>query len=95
LVEEHLVNLGISPEAIVMVNNPPGYNAMTGRKAIVVPNGDLETSIQAGKMYDAGYLILDENYPQGLRDLYKNPGDQPGLIYLDSIEQMHIYMFEQ
>jgi hypothetical protein len=95
LVEEHLVNLGISPEAIVMVNNPPGYNAMTGRKAIVVPNGDLETSIQAGKMYDAGYLILDENYPKGLRDLYTNPGDQPGLIYLDSIEQMHIYMFEQ
>ena len=95
LVEEHLVDLGISPETIVMVNNPPGYNAMTARKAIVIPNGDLETSIQAGSMYDADYLILDENYPQGLKDLYTNPGDQPGLIYLDSIEQMHIYMFEQ
>ena len=95
LVEEHMVDLGISPEAIVMVNNPPGYNAMTGRKAIVVPNGDLDTSIQAGKMYDAGFLILDENYPQGLKDLFTNPGDQPGLIYLDNIEQMHIYMFEQ
>ena len=95
LAEEHLVNLGISPEVIVMVNNPPGYNAMTARRAIVIPNGDLETSIQAGRMYGADYLILDENYPQGLKDLYTNPGDQPGLIYLDSIEQMHIYKFEQ
>jgi hypothetical protein len=95
LVEVHLVDQGISPEAVVMVNNPPGYNAMTARRAIVIPNGDLETSIQAGKMYGADYLILDENYPQELGDLYINPGDQPGLIYLDSIEQMHIYMFEQ
>ena len=95
MVEEHLVDQGISPEAVVMVNNPPGYNAMTARRAIVIPNGDLETSIQAGRMYGADYLILDENYPQGLRDLYIDPGDQPGLIYLDSIEQMHIYKFEQ
>ena len=95
LIEGHLVKNGISPEVIVMVNNPPGYNAMTGRRAIVIPNGDLETSIQAGKKYDAGYLILDKNYPHGLKELYTNPGDQPGLIYLDSIEQMHIYKLEQ
>ena len=95
LVEEHLVKLDASPDTIVMVNNPPGYYGMTGREAIVIPHGDIAISLQVGKKYDAGYLILDENYPEGLGDFYSNPGDQPGLKFLDSIEQMHIYKFER
>jgi len=95
LVEEHLVKLDASPEVIVMVNNPPGYYGMTGREAIVIPHGDIEISLQAGKKYGVSYLVLDENYPEGLKDLYTNPRDQPGLNYLDSIEQMQIYRFGQ
>jgi hypothetical protein len=94
-VEKQLVKHGASPESIVMVNNPPGYNAATGRMSIVIPNGDLQTSIQAGKKYGAGYLVLDENYPDGLKDVFQNPGDQPGLINLGTINQIQIYMFEQ
>jgi hypothetical protein len=95
LVEELLVKLDVSPEAIVMVNNPPGYYGMTGRGAIVIPHGDIMTPLQAGKKYGAGYLVLDENYPEGLEELYTNPEDQPGLIFMDSIEKMHIFKFEQ
>jgi hypothetical protein len=82
---------GTSKESIVMVNNPPGFYAMTGRQAIVIPNGDLANTLLAGNHYEAEYLILDENHPKGMVDLYSNPRDLPGLLYLDSVENMHIF----
>jgi hypothetical protein len=94
-VEAYLVDLDVPPEAIVMVNNPPGYFAMTGRQAIVIPDGDLQTSLRAGKDFQASYLILDENYPHGLGEVYQHPGHYPGLHYVDTLEQMQIYLLEK
>ena len=82
-------------EVVVMVNNPPGYYAMTGRQAIVIPDGDLQTSLNAARKYQASYLILDENYPQGLGEIYLNPGDYPGISYQDTIQQIQIYLIER
>ena len=93
-VEALLNDLGVSPEAIVMVNNPPGYYAMTGRQAIVIPDGDLQNSLRAGKDFEASYLILDENHPDGLGEVYQHPGDYPGLGYVVTINQMQIYLLE-
>jgi hypothetical protein len=94
-VEEFLSDLNASPGSIVMVNNPPGYYVMTGRPAIVIPDGDLNTSIQAGKRYSASYLILDENHPQGLKKLFEDPKDYPGLTYLDSLGKMRVFLLEK
>jgi hypothetical protein len=94
-VEAYLVDLDVPPEAIVMVNNPPGYFAMTGRQAIVIPDGDLQTSLRTGKDFQASYLILDENYPHGLGEVYQHPGHYPGLHYVDTLEQMQIYLLEK
>ena len=94
-VESFLDNQGVGTDTIVMVNNPPGYYAMTGRPSIVIPHGDLNSALLAGKNFQASYLILDENHPQGLEDIYKNPGDYPGLQYVDTINQMQIYFISQ
>jgi hypothetical protein len=94
-VDEFLIDLNASLGSIVMVNNPPGYYVMTGRPAIVIPDGDLNTSIQAGKRYSAGFLILDENHPQGLKKLYEDPKNYPGLTYLDSLGKMRVFLLEK
>jgi hypothetical protein len=94
LVEEYLKDREVQPESIVMVNNPPGYFAMTGRPAIVIPHGDLNTTIEASKKYNASYLILDENHPQGLKGIYENPGHTLGLTYLESLGRIRLFKFE-
>lgn len=94
-VESFLAHQGVESEAIVMVNNPPGYYAMTGRSSIVIPHGGLTSALMAGKKYQASYLILDENYPQGLEEIFLNPGDYPGLEYIDSVDQLQIYFINQ
>lgn len=94
-VDSFLENNGVSAEAVVMVNNPPGYYAMTGRQSIVIPHGDLQSALLAGRKFQASYLILDKNYPQGLEEIYQNPGDYPGLQHLKTINQMQIYFIEQ
>ena len=78
-----------------MVNNPPGYYAMTGRQSIAIPDGDLQSSLLAGNDFQASYLILDDNYPRGLGEIFQNPGDYPGLKYLKTVSQMQVYLLEQ
>ena len=94
-VEGYLDALDVPSEVVVMVNNPPGYYAMTGRQAIVIPDGDLQTALLAARKYQASYLILDENYPQGLGEIYLNPGNYPGISYLETIQQMQIYLLNR
>ncbi len=93
-VETYLKDYHATSEDIVMVNNPPGYFAVTGRQAIVIPDGDLDTALRAAEKYDARLLILDQNYPQGLEEIYQEPGDYPGLRYLETIADMYIYLME-
>jgi hypothetical protein len=90
-IEASLGEHGIAEDEIVMVNNPPGYFVATGRPAIVVPDGDLHSTLAAAQRYHAGYLILESNHPQGLKDLYQNPGDLPGLDYLYTLDNTRIF----
>lgn len=94
-VEELLSEYTISPDEIVMVNNPPGYYAMTGRSAIVIPDGELGAALQAGEKFKASFLILDENHPQGMKDQFENPQDYPGMRYLESLDGIRIYYLER
>jgi hypothetical protein len=89
--ESQLDSMGVPAEAIRMVNNPPGYFAATSRMAIVIPDGDIVMLMEAARCYNAGYLLLDENHPQGLEELYANPGKQPGLEYEGEFEKTKIF----
>lgn len=63
----------------VAVNNPPGFFVATGRKAIVIPNGDEGTLKEVVTRYDIRWVILDSNRPEGLARLYENPQWAPWL----------------
>ncbi len=54
----------------VMVGNPPAFWYHTHRVAIVVPNGDPATLLEACDRYDVAYVVLDANRPQGLAEMY-------------------------
>ena len=90
-----LVQMGADGDDIVMVGNPPGYSLMTGRKSIVIPNGDTETLLEAAKEYGADYLILDENHPKMLNDLYLHPSSSNEIHLLLSKENFYIFSFEE
>ena len=83
--------LSIPADAIIMVNNPPGFYLASDRPAIVIPDGDVENSLAAAKRYQAKYLILEINHPQGLSALYQSPDQNPDLSLLWSDDQTHIF----
>jgi hypothetical protein len=90
-IEASLTGHGVAKGEIVMVNNPPGYFVATSHSAITVPDGDIQTTLAAAQRYQAHYLVLESNHPQGLNDLYQNPVDLPGLDYLYSLGDTHIF----
>ncbi|HLE13413.1 MAG TPA: hypothetical protein VI776_01595 [Anaerolineales bacterium] len=89
--EGELEGEGIPPEAIVMVNNPPGYYSATGRSAIPVPIGGQAETLAAAQRYKAGYLLLERNHPGGLDSLYQKPADRSGLRYLSTVDGAHLF----
>ena len=74
-----------------MVNNAPGYYAANRRPALSIPNGDVETTLEVAHRYQAAYILLDHNHPEGLAKLYENPADQIGLEHLITFEGTHIF----
>ncbi|MEW6717748.1 MAG: hypothetical protein AB1345_09620 [Chloroflexota bacterium] len=87
--------LGASPTDIVLVNNPPGYTAVSHRPAIVIPNGNVQTLLAVARRYGARYVLLEKNHPRDLEALYAHPSDQPGLSYQMTVEGVHIYLVDQ
>jgi hypothetical protein len=89
--ESFLHDLGAEDGALVLVNNPPGYYLASGRPAIPIPNGDLETLLNAARQYGVRYLLLEANHPKSLTDLYQHPSDRPGLHWLGAYEGTQIF----
>jgi hypothetical protein len=89
--DEWLQASGAPSDAVVMVNNSPGYFATTERPSIVIPDGDVDTLLMVADRYQADYLVLEIHHPKGLDQLYKEPVDQPGLRHLWSDGDIHIF----
>ncbi|MEJ2708364.1 MAG: hypothetical protein P8074_12185 [Anaerolineales bacterium] len=86
-----LGDLGAGKNAVVMVNNPPGYFIASGRGAIPVPDGDVATLQAVAQRYQAGYLLVEANHTHFLNSLYQEPADFPGFDYLTTVEDTHIF----
>ena len=80
--ESRLRDLGIPADAVVIVNDPPGFYLASGRPAIVIPDGDTDTLLAAARRYGARYVILEANHPRGLNTLFENPAGAAGLQLL-------------
>jgi len=68
--EAVIAESGALPTDIVMVNNPPGYFWVTGRSAIVTPDGDIQNLLLAADQFNAKYLILDKNHVSGVDKIF-------------------------
>lgn len=90
---EALDELDLPIDAIFMVNNPPGFYAVTGWSAVVIPNGDVEMAVAAAQRYGVDYLILDRNAPMDLRSLYEQPESRGDLIYIATIADQRLFAF--
>jgi hypothetical protein len=93
--ESSLEALGILPGEIVLINNPPGFFAATGRSSVVIPNGGLGELLAAAKRYQVRYAVLDQNLPVGLTELYAFPEDAAGLEYLGTEHGFKIFRIKE
>jgi hypothetical protein len=60
----------VSPDVVVMVNNPPGFTYHTGLPSVVVPNGGVETLLTVVERYHVTHVVLDANRSRELAELY-------------------------
>ncbi len=89
--EQSVVQFDPSQHAGVLVNNPAGYSLVSARPAYVIPNGGLETLLAVARRYDARYVLLDQNIPEGLIPVYEQPEQAPGLMKIASIDQTTLF----
>jgi hypothetical protein len=68
------------PEATVMVGNPPGFYYFSHRPGVVVPNEDINTVLQACDRYGVEFVILDQNHPRPLQEVYSSEASHPRLL---------------
>jgi hypothetical protein len=90
-IETRLRLEGAGNDEIVLVNNAPGYFVATGRPAISIPDGDLTSALSVAMKYGGAYLIVEYNHPAGLDELYSDPDDSPGILYLSTIDGAHLF----
>jgi hypothetical protein len=93
-IDAALPGLGVRQDDVLMVNNPPGLYSASRRPSIVVPDGTEETVLAVAERYGAKYLLLDQNYPSGLKQLFMQPGNRPGLTFLTSINGTHVFRID-
>lgn len=90
-VEAFLQQNGIRSGDVVIVRNPPGYYLMTGRSAIVVPDGDESTMLAVAARYRARYLIIESAGAAGpIKMVYENKQSQH-LLFLGELDGARIF----
>jgi len=77
--------------AVVMVGNAPGFTYHTGLPSISVPNEPAEILLEAAARYHVTYLILDENRPKPLGELYEGKQQYQGIEWLHDFDGTRLY----
>lgn len=67
------------PAAIVAVNNPPGWTYFTDQPSLVIPNGGVDVLLEAMAAEQARWLVLEDDRPADLAQLYAAPESEPRL----------------
>jgi hypothetical protein len=86
--------LGAAQDDILMINNPPGLYAATGRQSVVIPSGEIEDVIKAAKEFNVQYLILESNHSAELDDIYLAPESHGELRYIRTESGTHYFSIE-
>jgi len=87
-VEQFLMEQNARPDDIVMTRNPPAYFIMTGRRAIVVPYGDVQTILDVARKFDVSYVVLERDGASAdMANLYDDPDHYPAFDYLGRLDE--------
>jgi hypothetical protein len=87
-VDQFLFAHGASPGEIVMTRNPPAYFNMTGRQAVVVPYGDVQTLLDVAHKYKVGYVVLEQKgVANDLANLFTHPDLYPSFNFLGMLDE--------
>jgi len=78
-------------EPFLMVNNPPGLYFATGLSSAVIPDGGPDVLERAALDVGANLVVLENNHPQGLVDLYLDPQTVGQLEYFFSDQGRHYF----
>jgi len=90
-----LDDLGIILNAPILINDPPTFNAAVDRPCYVIPDGDVTTLLSVMDGYDINYIVLEENHPGGLANLYNNPEQSPRLELIAKDEEIGYLVFKK
>jgi hypothetical protein len=93
-VESALEELSVDPHVVIVSATPPAFTAITGRPAIAIPDGGIPSLVAVIERYQAGYILIEENHPDELEDLFIDPVDTGDLKYLRTIEGVHLFSWE-
>ncbi len=85
------VGNSLPEEAVVMVGNAPAYYYFTHQPAYSLPNEPIETVLAAAARYHITHLILDENHPLPLAELYGGTLSHPALEQVTTLETIRVY----
>lgn len=77
--------------SIVMAGNAPALHYFTGLPAVSVPNEPVDVLLQAADRYGVTHLLLNENRPQPLDDIYQGNVVHPRLRLIWSSEQAKLF----
>ena len=78
-------------DAVIFAGNAPAINYYTGLAALSAPNEPVNRMMEAADKYGGTYLILDENHPEPLVDLYHGEGQYPDIQLIDRYDNIRIY----
>lgn len=81
----------VSPTSVVMISNPPQMHYYTGLLALSVPNEQVEVVLQAADRYGVTHLVLNENRPLPLDNLYQNEIRHPRLHLVLAFDEVKLY----
>ena len=74
-----------------MVGTPPGFYYFSHRRNVVVPNEDIATVLHACDRYGVDFVILDQNRPRPLREVYSGEASYPRLLLRQTFGQAKLF----
>jgi hypothetical protein len=82
----HQLGQQLPAGTIVMTGDPAGFHYHSGLPAIMVPYESPDLVLQAARRYGATYLLLDDQYPPTLAELYQGTPQFPGYHHIQNFE---------
>jgi hypothetical protein len=79
---------GVNPLQPVMTVDPPSFVNETGRRSIYLPTEGPDAIFQAARQFDARYLVLENDHPRPLNDLYAGSANIEGLTRVASFQDL-------